>query len=48
VKKIAPKKMTLSRETLGILTDREMKDVMGAATGACSNWCTTSRDVCCP
>jgi transketolase len=45
VKKTAPKKMALSRETLGILTDSEVKEVLG---GAYSDRCTTSRDVCCP
>jgi hypothetical protein len=48
VKKTAPKKMTLSRETLAVLTDSEpelKKEVLG---GAWSDRCTTSRDVCCP
>jgi len=29
VKKTAPKKMTLSRETLGILNDKDMKAILG-------------------
>ena len=46
MKKTAPKKMTLSRETLALLTDSELKkEVLG---GAWSDRCTTSRDVCCP
>ena len=48
MKKTAPKKMALSRETLGTLTDSQMKDIQGGATTTCSNWCTTSREVCCP
>ncbi|MFL6235199.1 MAG: hypothetical protein ACJ76N_18840 [Thermoanaerobaculia bacterium] len=46
MKKTAPKKMTLSRETLRILSDNEeMKKVFG---GAPSDRCTTSVFVCCP
>jgi hypothetical protein len=46
VKKIAPKKMTLSRETLALLADSELKmEVLG---GAYSDRCTTSVNVCCP
>lgn len=45
MKLTAPKKMTLSRETLGTLTDSEMKEVVG---GAYSDRCTTSLYVCCP
>lgn len=29
MKKIAPKKMTLTRETLGALSDKEMKEALG-------------------
>lgn len=29
MKKTAPKKMTLSRETLGTLSDKEMKEILG-------------------
>jgi len=43
VKKIAPKKMTLSRETLGTLSDKEMKEILGGATRVTGN----SKDVCC-
>jgi hypothetical protein len=45
MKKIAPKKMTLSRETLGTLSDSETKQILG---GAISDQCTTSRNICCP
>jgi hypothetical protein len=46
VKKTAPKKMTLSRETLALLTDSELKtEVLG---GGYSDRCTTSVNVCCP
>lgn len=31
MKKIAPKKLTLNRETLGTLTDQEMKAILGGA-----------------
>ncbi len=44
MKKIAPKKMTLSRETLGALSDQEMKKILG---GAFTDRCTTSVNVCC-
>ena len=44
MKKTSPKKMALSRETLGTLSDSDTKQVLGAATGNC----TTSRYVCCP
>jgi len=44
-KKDAPKKMTLSRETLGTLTDQEARKALG---GAISDRCTTSVNVCCP
>ena len=46
--KTAPKKMVLSCETLGTLTDSEMKEVQGAASNACSGLCSSSREVCCP
>jgi hypothetical protein len=42
-KKAAPKKMTLSRETLAILSDKEKKEVLGGVTARC----TTSVNVCC-
>lgn len=45
MKKTAPKKMTLTRETLASLTDKEVKNVLG---GAYSDRCTTSVNVCCP
>jgi hypothetical protein len=45
VKKTAPKKMTLSRETLALLTDSELK---AEVLGGYSNRCTTSLYVCCP
>jgi hypothetical protein len=44
MKKIAPKKMTLSRETLAILSDSEVNKALG---GAYSDRCTTSMYVCC-
>jgi len=44
MKKTAPKKMALSRETLGILSDSDTKEAMGGVT----NQCTTSVKVCCP
>jgi hypothetical protein len=44
-KKTAPKKMTLSRETLALLTDSELKTEV---LGGYSNRCTTSVNVCCP
>jgi hypothetical protein len=44
VKKTAPKKMTLSRETLGLLTDQEAQQIVG---GAYTDKCTTSMFVCC-
>jgi hypothetical protein len=45
MKKTAPKKMTLSRETLGTLSDSDVKAILG---GAISDQCTTSRYICCP
>jgi hypothetical protein len=45
VKKTAPKKMTLSRETLRFLTDQDAKQILG---GAPTDKCTTSMFVCCP
>jgi natural product precursor len=44
VKKTAPKKMILNRETIGTLNDKDMKAILGGATTACE---TTSRLVCC-
>jgi hypothetical protein len=45
LKKTAPQKMTLSRETLGILTDHDMKTILGAApdTYGSQNACCTSK-----
>ncbi len=45
MKKTAPKKMTLTRETIGTLSDSDTQKVFG---GAVTDRCTTSRDVCCP
>jgi len=45
VKKTAPKKLTLSRETLAALTNSELKKLV---LGGVSNRCTTSVQVCCP
>ena len=45
MKKTAPKKMTLSRETLRFLTDQDAKQILG---GAPTDKCTTSMFVCCP
>lgn len=44
MKKTAPKKMTLSRETLGALSDSDTKNVLGAAP---TKDCTTSVNACC-
>ena len=44
MKKTAPKKMTLSRETLGTLSDSDVKAILGGVT----NQCTTSVKICCP
>lgn len=43
MKKTAPKKITLSRETLGILSDKNMKEILGGVTAKC----TTSVNICC-
>lgn len=43
MKKIAPKKMTLSRETLGTLSDKEMKEILGGDRPVTYG----SKDVCC-
>jgi hypothetical protein len=43
VKKMTPKKLTLSRETLGTLNDLEMKAILGGAIPPTGN----SRDICC-
>jgi hypothetical protein len=48
MKKSAPKKMTLSRETLVTLTENDARAIVAGATGPCSNKCTTSLQVCCP
>jgi hypothetical protein len=45
MKKTALKKMTLSRETLAVLTDPELKEEI---VGGVSARCTTSIQVCCP
>ncbi|HTG33375.1 MAG TPA: hypothetical protein VLB76_10635 [Thermoanaerobaculia bacterium] len=45
MKKTAPKKMTLSRETIGTLSDSDTQKVFG---GAYSDRCTTSVNICCP
>jgi len=44
MKKIAPKKMALSRETIGTLSDSDTQQVFGGVT----TQCTTSRNICCP
>ena len=44
MKKTTPKKMTLSRETLGILGDSDAKEILGGVTARC----TTSVNICCP
>jgi hypothetical protein len=44
MKKTAPKKMTLTRETIGTLSDSDTQQVFGGVTGQC----TTSIKVCCP
>jgi hypothetical protein len=45
VKKTAPKKMTLSRETLGTLNDHDMQAILGGApeTTDSQNACCTSK-----
>ncbi len=43
MKKIAIKKMTLSRETLGTLTDKDMKAILGGAKPETSD----SQNACC-
>jgi hypothetical protein len=43
VKKTAPKKMTLTRETLGALNDKEMKAILGGAPPET----TDSKNACC-
>jgi hypothetical protein len=43
VKKTAPKKMTLSRETLGTLNDKDMKAILGGAPPET----TDSKNACC-
>lgn len=45
MKKTAPKKITLSRETLGVLSDSHTLNVLGGAT---LGPCTGSVKVCCP
>ena len=44
VKKTAPKKMTLSRETLGSLSDKDMKAILG---GEVVPWTSDSQNACC-
>jgi len=43
VKKTAPKKMTLTRETLGALNDKDMKAILGGALPVTGD----SKNVCC-
>jgi hypothetical protein len=43
VKKIAPKKMTLTRETIGTLNDKDMKAILGGALPETTN----SKNACC-
>jgi hypothetical protein len=43
MKKTTPKKMTLSRETLGTLNDKDMKAILGGALPPTTN----SVNVCC-
>jgi hypothetical protein len=43
VKKTTPKKMNLSRETLGTLSDVEMKEILGGDRPVTYG----SKDVCC-
>jgi hypothetical protein len=43
VKKTAPKKMTLTRETIGTLNDKDMKAILGGALPETTN----SKNVCC-
>jgi hypothetical protein len=45
MKKTTPKKMALSRETIGTLSDSDTQKVFG---GAFTDQCTTSRISCCP
>ena len=44
MKKTAPKKMALSRETIGTLSDSDTQKVFGGA----GTTTTTSRYICCP
>lgn len=43
MKKATVKKMTLTRETLGTLNDKEMKEILGGAARPTTN----SVDICC-
>ena len=43
MKKATPKKMTLTRETIGTLSDQEMKAILGGALPETTN----SRNACC-
>jgi hypothetical protein len=43
MKKMTPKKMTLSRETIGTLSDKEMKAILGGALPETTN----SKVACC-
>lgn len=45
MKKTAPKKITLSRETLGVLSDSHTLNVLGGAT---QGPCTGTVKICCP
>jgi hypothetical protein len=43
MKKTSPKKLTLARETLGALTDQDMKAILGGAVPDTSD----SKNACC-
>ena len=43
MKKTAPKKMTLTRETIGTLNDKDMKAILGGGLPETTN----SRNACC-
>jgi len=43
MKKVTVKKMTLTRETLGTLNEKEMKEILGGALPETTN----SRNACC-
>ncbi|MFL6235198.1 MAG: hypothetical protein ACJ76N_18835 [Thermoanaerobaculia bacterium] len=44
MKKTGPKKLALSRETLGILHDKDMKAILG---GEVVPWTSDSQNACC-